>query len=358
MQNDSFKFDNEPAPATVRWCAGRVLETTVAAEGWGLLGNVSWRGTTVLLLADLLAARSRYYRDTLVAVARHAQAVGARVVIGGSPWLKGEGVAVHYQATGLATIARKAGWVLADFERLPITRVCAGRRVYHLPKTLFETDVVVNFSSAYRHRRLRLAGAMFGLLNALPGTKQTALLRLKNAGASLADVIVDLTALIAPALHSVAILRAGSGTSLWSDDPVSLDVVTARLAGLAPERLDWLKLAAESGLGLLPLDVLDPAVDQAHLCLAQLAAFRADRLTRWPAVLEAVAGRRVLPRPEVRPERCLRCDMCRETCPTGNAAPAGGRKLLASHTICWQCGRCLNVCPSHAVMARPAKLWF
>lgn len=48
-----------------------------------------------------------------------------------------------------------------------------------------------------------------------------------------------------------------------------------------------------------------------------------------------------------RPERCLGCGVCIESCPAG-ALSATPRGILAAPDLCRHCGRCADVCPAEA----------
>jgi len=341
-----------------------VLISEGSPDARDLVNTLPLRGSSLMILVDLLAANETAFFDTLCVVAALAAEAGARVSIGGSPWLKGEGVAAHWAATGLDLLAASRGWELVDLERLPFIRVCAGRRVYHLPRILLERDLIFNLSAAYRHRRLQLAGAMFGLLNALPGTKQATILRLRETGATLDDIIVDLTALVTPVLHGLRIHPDNCGGTassdpsvwLWSKDPLMLDSTAAHLVGLGAERLAWLNQAAESGLGLIPLNSECHELCGRAYSLMSLPLFDADRLTAWPAPIEDWAGFAALPQIRIDSSKCLRCDACLEACPVHSSSHASGRKLLRSHSFCVQCRRCISVCPAGALQLQPGRL--
>lgn len=344
--------NSEPIIAASNVCAYREGQPGMIAHQ---LQRLDLAGARLLILTDLHAAHVPAYRNALVALAELTQAAGAEVTVGGSPWLRGESVTAHWQATGLDGEALRHGWTLADFERLPLTAACAGYRMYHLPRILFESDLVINLAYASRHRKLRLAGAMFSVLHALPGIKQATLQRVGEAGSCLDDVIVDLTALIAPALHALLLPSPGTAQWLWSADPLALDATAAHLLGLNPDDLAWLSLAAESGLGLTPIEEEGPPASE-RVLLANLPEFVADRLTEWPELIESWVGAGALPRLVVDSTRCNSCGVCGDICPTGASGPAAAAKSLHAHTICLRCGRCRESCPSGAISLRPGRL--
>ena len=276
-------------------------------------------GAGVLLLTDLLALGNSRYRAVIEGLAAAFQRRGQRVLMGGSPWLQGEPVGVHWDITRLRGVARNRGWRLVDFEREALGRFCVGSRTYFLPRLMAEVSAIINAACAYRHRQWRMTGALFGLLNAIPGWKQSVLSRLQYHGSGLDEIVADLAALLSPAFHLLCLdsplepaarAETSPGYVLTSTDPVALDSAAAALTGLKCDRLTFLRAAAGSGLGLLNFRLSGTRPGAGSFSWKELPPFSADRLTPLPASVERLLWHYWGDRVQIDAAPCVRCDGC------------------------------------------------
>jgi ferredoxin len=235
-----------------------------------------------------------------------------------------------------------------------------GSRAYLLPPGLLRVDRLVNLAGAYRHREMVLAGSMFGLLNGLPGFKQTILNRLIDSGATLNDVVVDLLARLSPEIHWLLMepdYQTASGVReagflLVSSDPVALDSAAAQLAGLSPDSLASIRLAAEAGQGIVDYS-LTGVNPQTAPDWKRLPEFDRDRLTSLPARVESFFSAYTQITVSVNRGRCTNCDACRDRCPTGALTiDETGRYSKLRGAICVRCFSCLQACDEGAIEAR------
>jgi ferredoxin len=137
------------------------------------------------------------------------------------------------------------------------------------------------------------------------------------------------------------------GLLLASSDPVALDATAARLAGVPPERVEHLRLAAARSLGTIAAEAirvdgpLDP-VDGFKLP----SNFRAGVLTWLSSRIVFNALHRSRLRVNVR--KCRRCGACAAACPAGAMAQRDGAYVIDAKR-CQHCFCCAELCPEGAV---------
>ncbi len=178
----------------------------------------------------------------------------------------GEGSAVGYstqkafEETGIKEMATEIKVDLVDFKKaekvaLPIP----GGRVLHrlkVPRILMEANVVINVPVMKTHDALP---ATLGLKNMKGIIEERDKKRFHKWG--LAEAIVDLNKLAYPELTildgTVAMEGLGPthgtpvnlGIIIASRDTVAADVVAAEIMGINPDSIEYVRLAAQDGLG-------------------------------------------------------------------------------------------------------------
>jgi len=223
-------------------------------------------GDTVLLKPNVLCPFD--YRTGAVtnphlvrAVCRLVRAAGAKkVIIAESAAVGFDDTMEAFAKSGIAEVAREEKAELVDL--LAVDTICVGipnGRVFRrlqLPEILMQADVLINLPVMKTHD---VFPATLGLKNMKGVLRQKDKKRFHRWG--LAQAIVDLNKLMLPQLTvidgTVAMEGIGPvygipvnlGIIVSSFDTVAADAVAATVMGIDPMEIEYIKLAAEQGLG-------------------------------------------------------------------------------------------------------------
>jgi uncharacterized protein (DUF362 family)/Pyruvate/2-oxoacid:ferredoxin oxidoreductase delta subunit len=301
-------------------------------------------------------------------VAELVRETGATVLIGDSPGIGGfQRVA---ERTGISRAARESGAELVPFEET--IEVCGSgvfRRIV-LARAYWEADKIINLPKLKTHEMMTMTCAVKNLFGAVVGAEKAAW-HLK-AGASrqqFARLLLEICQLKKPALNIVDAVVAMEGDGPGSGDPVSLnaliagvdpvavDVVAARLAGIGPDLLP-IELEAER-MGLSGANR-----DGVRLVGAPLERFAREPF-RLPKGLDTQFGlpgfikkglrRYLTARPYADKERCVLCGICRDSCPPG-VITIKNSALSIDDGRCIRCWCCRELCPQSAMEVRRGAL--
>jgi len=134
---------------------------------------------------------------------------------------------------------------------------------------------------------------------------------------------------------------------------VAVDAVLGRSLGFRPRAVLTTVLAAEQGVGCADLRRIE-------LRGAQLDELRAPGFALPPVGMVSWLPRRLVRleleltrvRPRIRPEKCRRCGVCRDSCPVG-AIVVDDDRLELDDDKCIECLCCHELCPVGAVTLKP-----
>lgn len=178
----------------------------------------------------------------------------------------GEGAAVglktdeSFEAAGWYRLAEKKGVKIIDFKKeefIPMS-VPEGKvfRILYAPKALVETDIIINVPVMKTHDSFP---ATLGLKNMKGALREKDKKRFHLL--NLSQCIVDLNKLLLPHITiedgTVGMegygpmfgIPANLGVIISSYDTVAADTVAAHVMGFDPDSIEYIKLAAEQGLG-------------------------------------------------------------------------------------------------------------
>ena len=227
-------------------------------------------GDTVLLKPNVLCPFD--YRTGAVtnphlvrAMCRLARAAGARrIIIAESAAVGFDDTMEAFTGSGIAAVAREEKAELVDLLDTPTIYmgIPNGRvlRRLQVPEIVMRADVLINLPVMKTHD---VFPATLGLKNMKGVLRQQDKKRFHRWG--LAQAIVDLNKLVLPQLTvidgTVAMEGMGPvygtpvnlGVIISSFDTVSADAVAATVMGIDPMEIEYIKLAAEQGLGCADL---------------------------------------------------------------------------------------------------------
>jgi uncharacterized protein (DUF362 family)/Pyruvate/2-oxoacid:ferredoxin oxidoreductase delta subunit len=326
-------------------------------------------GERVLIKPNLLAAK---YPEKAVTthpalvqvVAELVQEAGGIVLIGDSPGIGGfQKVA---QKSGIAAAAEACGATLVEFTKSVELNATGMFRRIHLAHAYLEADKIINLPKLKTHEMMTMTCAVKNLFGAVVGTEKAAW-HLK-AGASrelFAKLLLEIYLIKKPALNIVDAVVAMEGNGPGSGDPVHLglliagvnpvavDVVAGRLAGLPPDLLPVEREAERMhlpGSRLEDITIYGPVLDT-----LTGARFRLpdglDVQFGLPNFLKKVLKRNLLAFPAADNKICVLCGACRDACPP-TAITIQNSALSVDKARCIRCWCCRELCPHSAMVVK------
>ncbi len=235
---------------------------------------------------------------------------------------------------------------------------------------VLESDLIVSLPKLKTHMLTQITCGIKNTFGYLVGGEKTKLHSLSHAGRDFCETIVDVFSIRPPDLTIVDAVVAMQGSGPSAGDPreigklyagrdaVLVDLFTAGLIGVPPERLHQLHIAKERGLLSKTVEALKiegswkpvqnfamPSTFKSavgHRFFSTLGS-----LIRWGTKLEADH------------DKCIKCGLCAKQCPVEaikmNPYPEFGKG-------CITCYCCHEICPHGAIhesglMRYPRKLW-
>lgn len=361
-----------------RYEANLVFEAV--GRGLSLLGGAASfvrPGETVLLKPNLLAGAApskvvTTHPDVFSAVARHFQAAGAQLRYGDSP---GVGRPEHAaRLSKVAEAAERLGVATADFSTGVPVSFPGGQLIkqFTLAAGALDVDGIVSLPKLKSHGLTRMTGAVKNQFGCVPGLLKGEFHARLPELSSFAQMLVDLTRLLAPRLYVMDAIEAMEGNGprsgspralkvlLFSRDPVALDTAACSLMGLDPLLVTTIEWGERMGLGSTQVQWLGDAPDP-----FRAPDFRINRdkkpiigsMPGWPAGL---LRRYVASRPAIAPERCTRCGTCVRACPLQPKAvdfhKGADKPPVYDYNACIRCFCCQEMCPDHAIAIHKTPL--
>jgi uncharacterized protein (DUF362 family)/Pyruvate/2-oxoacid:ferredoxin oxidoreductase delta subunit len=308
------------------------------------------------------------------AVVRLVQQAGGRPLIAESataavPYTPA-GLNRLYRVTGMADVALRTGADLnLDTEAvdLPCPPGCRIHR-FEVMRPLTAADVVIALPKLKTHALTTFTGATKVLFGVVPGARKAAYHVTLSRLDDFADMQLDLTLLVHPALvvMDAIVGMDGDGPSagglfpvgllLASPSSVALDVVATQVVGIPPLDVPMLRRAAERGLWSgkgEDVTVLGPAIAE-----VRVQGFR--RPMAQPPIVDKIvprglwrrvrrlAVRSTTRRPVPQAGRCTACRSCERACPV-QAITVVDDLARVDDRLCIRCYCCHEVCPERAI---------
>lgn len=358
-------------------------------QGVALLGGIERfvsREERILLKPNLLGKALPQRAVTthpavFSAVARLMREAGyTRLSYGDSPGNPAATPEKAAECSGILAEARKWDIPLADFHggapvEFPAGRACQS---FYLCNGVRQADAIINLPKMKTHALERITGAVKNMYGCIWGpNKAMGHARFPDSQV-FADMLADLNACLRPRLHILDGVEAMEGNGptsgtpvhmgvlLFSDDPVALDSVFARLVGLEPALAPTCLRGSLAGLGqmedaqitvLTPEGEMTPAQAAARYGKMDFSVFRGKMKKGLTAKLLPL-----LPflqdRPRVNRRLCVGCGLCQQACPVeSKAVKAGkGKKARYDYRKCIRCYCCQEMCPQKAISVRRSAI--
>jgi len=252
-----------------------------AVDLLGGMGRFLVRGDRVLVkpnLVDIVEPGTGVVTDPRVvaAVCRMAAEAGAAEVIIAESSMIGLDTRRAFRRSGMSDVARKLGLRCVDLKGQPQTVIAFDGQVLkeiELPQWL-SSFKIINVPLVKTHIQVGFSCAMKNLKGLVSDKTKR---RIHHLG--LRQGLVDLNRAVSPVLNVVDGLVGMEGTGAVSGDPVSLglvlaganslavDLVASAVAGIEQEKIPYLKMAAEEGLGpalLEEIRILGEDIEDVH----------------------------------------------------------------------------------------------
>ena len=327
-------------------------------------------GDRILLKPNLLSGKSPESAVTTHPVVVEAMIQilldrGCRVTIGDSPALQ-----------KFLTVAKKTGLLsLKDhypihFQELdtPVTVEGIPGGVYksfEISRYCLESDYLINLAKFKTHSMMGLTLSIKNLFGCIPGKKKAAWhLAIGKNRDLFARLLSELAAIIPANFHVIDGIVGmegngpGNGTPLplgvllGGENASAVDIVAARLVGLAPQDLLTCKASAKMGFG--PADETDLLIVGDRMPEAPFPfTFPEPMRTDWhlPTPLKRILRWILLPLPKVLNDSCKGCLDCQKVCPPGAIQEKNGKAFI-QEAICIRCYCCQEICPENAIVFR------
>lgn len=229
-----------------------------------------------------------------------------------------------------------------------------------LSRYVLEADIIISLPKFKTHGLTVITGAIKNSYGLLPGAQKAQLHKIAATPERFNEILVDVYRLRIPDLFimDAIIGMEGNGPAssdlrdigliIASDSGVSMDVVMAKMVGLNPERLRFLKRAQELGLGTLDINDIEIIGE-----LKELPNFKLPPLSIHSDATNEETRRvlqsRISALPRVDPERCTGCGTCIQQCPS-SALSMDKNIPHVDEGLCIRCFCCQEICPEKAIV--------
>lgn len=330
-------------------------------------------GDRVLLKPNMLSAKEpdlavTTHPNVVRVVAELVREAGGIVLIGDSPGFGGF-VRVA-EKCGIYDAARESGAALVEFNEAVELQGIGTFRSIRLARAYYEADKIINLPKLKTHEMMTMTCAVKNLFGAVIGAEKAGWhLKAGSSRQLFARMLLEIYLLKKPALNIVDAVTAMEGNGPGSGDPIKLglliagvnpvavDVIAGRLAGIPADLLHIEREAASMGLpGALIKDIL--------LCGSPIEAIPGTRF-RLPAGLDVQFGlppfliralkSHLTSYPAADVKTCVLCGICRDACPPA-AITIQNSALSVDNTRCIRCWCCRELCPHNAMKTKRGLL--
>lgn len=330
-------------------------------------------GERVLLKPNMLAAKDPDLAVTthpalVQVVAELVSEAGGIVLIGDSPGFGG--FLRVAERCGVLDAARTSGATLVAFDEAVELKGTGTFRSIHLARAYYEVDKIINLPKLKTHEMMTMTCAVKNLFGAVVGAEKAGWhLKAGRSQQLFARLLLEIYQLKKPALNIVDAVNAMEGDGPASGDPIKLglliagvnpvavDVVAGRLAGIPADLLHIGREAVSMGLP-------GSTIDDILLCGVPLEAIPEVHF-RLPAGLDVQFGlppfmakalkSHLTSYPAADRKTCVLCGVCRDACPPG-AITIQNSALSVDNARCIRCWCCRELCPHGAMRIKRGLL--
>jgi len=337
------------------------------------------RGENILLKVNLLVGDApekcvNTHPSVLRAVAEIFKTTGAKLSYGDSPAIGTARAASR--KIGMDDAANQAGIELKEFQpgrEVPFPEGLQNKR-FTIANAVLESDGVISLPKLKTHGMQKFTGCVKNQFGCVPGLlKGEFHVRLADAFL-FARMLVDLDRLVHPRLYIMDGIVAMEGNGprggtpkkmnllLFSEDPIAADATACRLIDLDPLLVPTIAFGHAAGRGTHKREDIELLGDDfdSFRCRDFVVDRTAIKPYKERGALRFV-GNRLVPKPVITKEKCVRCGLCITVCPAKPKAvgwPDGdtSRPPVHDYRTCIRCYCCQELCPEKAIELRKPLL--
>jgi uncharacterized protein (DUF362 family)/Pyruvate/2-oxoacid:ferredoxin oxidoreductase delta subunit len=303
---------------------------------------------------------------------------GAKVTVGDNPGVSGYGASIAAaRKSGIFDASRGCfANISAEFRHVPVKS--GGLGTLNVSAAVLDADLIVNVPKLKTHGLTTYTGAVKNMFGILVGGDKARAHASAPTPLKFAEALVDILSVRPPELNVMDAVLAmdgdgpGAGHARevgllgFSTDPVALDAVFLRLAGIDPEKIHHVRIAAERGFGKIAnrdievigradpiknfkipgsrkLEFLEgPSVRlvnrvffpniSGHARLSLIRKLCTKCLICTKGCPSSAMGEDKNGYPEIRKDKCIACYCCHELCPESAWKMSGMMRLMRMRT--------------------------
>ncbi|MDD2539872.1 MAG: DUF362 domain-containing protein, partial [Desulfuromonadaceae bacterium] len=274
------------------------------------------------------------------------------------------------EKTGMHDAVRKSGATLVEFKEAVELQGSGMFRSIRLARDYFEADKIINLPKLKTHEMMTMTCAVKNLFGAVIGTEKAGWhLKAGSSRELFARLLLEIYLLKKPVLNIVDAVYAMEGNGpgggdpiklgllIGGENPVAVDVIAGRLAGIPAELLYIEREAIDLGLaGAMFTDI--------KLCGTPIETFSKvcfklpdglDTQFGLPAFIVKALKSHLTTYPAADQKSCVFCGVCRDACPPG-AISIKNSVLSVDNSRCIRCWCCRELCPHNAMQTSSGGL--
>jgi uncharacterized protein (DUF362 family) len=324
-------------------------------------------GEQILLKPNMLSVKSPEQAVTthpavVRAVAELVREAGGHVMIGDSPGIGSfQRVA---EKSGIVRAAEESDAELIEFNEIVHLPGSGTFRRFTLARAYWEADKIINLPKLKTHEMMTMTCAVKNLFGAVVGAEKAGWhLKAGTSREQFARLLLEIYLLKKPVLNIVDAIVAMEGNGPGSGDPlqvgallaggnpVAVDMVAGRLAGIPNELLYVENEARRMGLD-------GSTWEEIQIIGLSLDSFPShpfrlpnglDVQFGLPKFLSTIIKRQLTSFPVADRQRCLLCGVCKDACPP-SAIEIKNSALTVDQGRCIRCWCCRELCPHDAML--------
>jgi uncharacterized protein (DUF362 family)/Pyruvate/2-oxoacid:ferredoxin oxidoreductase delta subunit len=283
----------------------------------------------------------------------------AEIIVGDNPGFLGYGINEStFRRTGLLE-ASKGHYRNIGTEALEVnfSKKFGGR--LSLSRDVLEADFIISVPKFKTHGLTIISGGIKNSYGFIPGAYKAMLHRVAGNALRFSELLINVFQVKVPDLYIVdaVVGMEGNGPNcsdlreigliLASDNGVAVDAVIARMMGLDPGTVPFIRMAQERGLGSYAGEKLEIEGDLKPIPGFKLPPAAWD-ITRKKTGDSFLFTSSIRLRPRADRNRCLACERCIEQCPVSALSMVDGFPRVDPEK-CITCFCCQEMCPEKAI---------